>query len=227
MEETNQINQTQSEECSPEIGKLALALSKAQGQMEAAAKNSANPFFKSRYADLAEVWDVIRKPLSENGLAIIQTTTGDGTNAVVVTRLVHESGQWIKGTLTLRPTKPDAQGMGSAITYARRYAIAAMVGVVQEDDDANEASKKQPQKTEVKVAITKTPAERVADGLSKLGFSDEHSQILKAAFSAPDLLSLLASAFRSKNLESAKNELMDRAAAAIDARKFESEAVNA
>ncbi len=119
------------------IGQLATAMAKAQGQITGALKDSTNPFFKSKYADLAACWDACRGPLSENGLAVIQSTEGSHT---VITMLVHESGEWIRGSLTVKPGKDDAQGLGSALTYARRYALAAMVGLAQVDDDANAAS---------------------------------------------------------------------------------------
>lgn len=123
------------------IGKLAEALAKAQGAIQGAIKDQANPYFKSKYADLSSVWDACRKPLSENGLAIVQTTCGhDPDNVTVETLLTHLSGEWIKSTLTMRPVKSDPQGIGSCITYARRYSLAAMVGVAPEDDDGNAAS---------------------------------------------------------------------------------------
>jgi hypothetical protein len=123
------------------INELAAALAKAQGEFSAAPKLSKNPHYKSNYADLAAVWSVIRKPLSENGLSVVQGagTTEKGEIAIS-TRLVHTSGQWIESVLTLNPSKDDPQGRGSAITYGRRYGLAAMVGVVaDEDDDANGA----------------------------------------------------------------------------------------
>lgn len=122
------------------IGKLAEALSKAQAKIKGATKDTANPFFKSKYADLASVWDACRDALTANGLSIVQTM-GDGVGGVtVITTLAHSSGEWIRGSLTLKPVKEDPQGVGSAITYARRYALAAMVGVAPEDDDGNAAS---------------------------------------------------------------------------------------
>jgi len=132
------------QEMSPTIGKLAAALAKAQGQMSAASKSAANPFFKSKYADLSAVWDVIRDPLSKNGLAVIQTTNGIGKTVELTTRLVHDSGEWIKSVLTMTPIKTDPQGIGSTITYARRYSLAAICGVVQDDDDGNAGSDRAP-----------------------------------------------------------------------------------
>jgi len=133
---TNNDGPTQS----PSIAALAKALSDAQGKIKGAVKDADNPFFKSRYADLASVWDACRAQLSAAELAVIQTTANGISGVTVITTLAHSSGEWIRGSLTLRPVKDDPQGAGSAITYARRYALAAMVGVAPEDDDGEAAS---------------------------------------------------------------------------------------
>ena len=130
-------NQTMSDE----VNKLAEALSKAQGQMENAIKDSENPYFRSRYADLASVWEAARKPLSANGLAVTQTSEFNLEAVTVVTTLLHSSGQWLRGTLAMKPVKNDPQGIGSCLTYSRRYALAAILGIAQADDDGNEASR--------------------------------------------------------------------------------------
>lgn len=134
-----------------EIGELAAALAAAQAEITNAVKTSVNPFYKSRYADLATVFDACRAPLAKNGLAVIQTTDGtDGARVEIITTLAHKSGQWIRGRLVMRAEKIDAQTktvvvgdpqtVGKCITYARRYALAAIVGVAPEDDDGNSAS---------------------------------------------------------------------------------------
>jgi hypothetical protein len=128
---------------SENINELAAALAKAQGHMGGALKDSANPFFKSKYADLESVWNACRKALSENGLAVIQTTAGIEGGVVVTTMLAHASGQWVRDTLPLYPKDTSPQGMGSAITYGRRYALAAIAGVYQTDDDAEAAQGRQ------------------------------------------------------------------------------------
>ena len=133
-------------EQSAEIDNLAGALAKAQGKITGALKDSNNPFFKSKYADLAACWDACRSQLSENGLSIIQLTDVDDLGVVVVTTLAHESGQWVRGRLRLMPKDATPQGVGSAITYARRYALAAMVGLAQVDDDGHAASGREEQK---------------------------------------------------------------------------------
>ena len=125
---------------SDSIDKLAVALVKAQSELESAKKDSDNPFFKSKYADLASVWDACRDALTKNGLAVVQPFDNDENGGVIVeTMLIHSSGQWLMGSLTLRPVKADPQGIGSAITYGRRYSLAAIVGVIQTDDDAEQA----------------------------------------------------------------------------------------
>jgi hypothetical protein len=131
---------------SESIAGLAAALAKAQGQMKGAIKDSANPFFKSKYADLASVVEAIRAAFSANGLSYIQTVEPSDKDEVrVETTLLHSSGEWIScGILSLPVSKVDAQGYGSALTYARRYSLSAAVGVAPEDDDGNAASAAKP-----------------------------------------------------------------------------------
>ena len=131
---------------SESIAGLAAALAAAQGVMKGALKDSANPFFKSRYADLASVVEAIRAAFSANGLSYIQTVEPSDKDEVrVETTLMHSSGEWIScGILSLPVSKVDAQGYGSALTYARRYSLSAAVGVAPEDDDGNAASVAKP-----------------------------------------------------------------------------------
>ena len=134
---------------SESIAGLAAALAAAQGVMKGALKDSANPFFKSRYADLASVVEAIRTAFSTNGLSYIQTVEPSDKDEVrVETTLLHASGEWIScGILSLPVSKIDAQGYGSALTYARRYSLSAAVGVAPEDDDGNAASLAKPKPT--------------------------------------------------------------------------------
>lgn len=126
---------------SEQINELAAALSKAQAKMKGAVKDAENPYFDSTYADLSSVWEACRGPLTENGLSVVQTTKATAPGEIcLVTTLLHTSGQWIRGELQMKPVKPDPQAAGSCITYARRYALAAIVGVSPEDDDGNGAS---------------------------------------------------------------------------------------
>jgi hypothetical protein len=125
---------------SPSLAALAAALAKAQGQMSAAKKDALNPHFKSKYADLASIWDACRDVLSANGLAVIQRVGAAADSVCVTTMLVHSSGEWVKDTCVMPVAQRTPQGVGSAITYARRYALSALVGVAAEDDDGNAAS---------------------------------------------------------------------------------------
>lgn len=126
---------------SQELKDLFAALSKAQAVIKGALKDSANPFFKSKYADLESVWEACREPLTKNDLSVVQTTEFVPEAGVcIMTTLGHASGQWIRGTLPIMAIKQDPQGIGSAITYARRYALAAIVGIVQVDDDGERAT---------------------------------------------------------------------------------------
>lgn len=129
---------------SQSIGALAAALAKAQASITGAVKDSANPFFKSKYADLESVWAACRKPLTDNGLAVIQTTQPTKHGLMLVTTLVHSSGEWIRGYMPILAKDSTAQSQGSGISYSRRYALAALVGVYQTDDDA-EAAQGRPQ----------------------------------------------------------------------------------
>ena len=128
---------------SDDIKELALALSKTQSILKGALKDSNNPFFKSKYADLASVWEACREPLAANGLSVVQMPCNDTPDSVALeTILMHTSGQWISSVFSMPVSKHDAQAVGSAITYARRYALAAVVGIAPEDDDGNLASGK-------------------------------------------------------------------------------------
>jgi hypothetical protein len=127
---------------SNELDKLATALVKAQSSLNAAKKDGVNPHFKSNYATLQSVWDSAREVLAPNGLSVVQTFDAtDGKLMNIRTTLMHNSGQWIAGVLSLAPQQANPQGIGSAVTYGRRYALAAILGIVaDEDDDGNQAS---------------------------------------------------------------------------------------
>lgn len=133
---------------SEQVNELAAALAKAQGQLEGAKKSSSNPFFKSKYADLAECWNTCREALTANEISVIQMPEEINENGRlnITTMLAHSSGQYISSTLTMTVTKLDPQAIGSAITYGRRYAFAAMVGLAQEDDDGEKAMARQEKK---------------------------------------------------------------------------------
>jgi hypothetical protein len=132
-------------ERSESVKELAAALAKAQALIEGAAKDGSNPHFRSKYATLASVVDAVKEPLAKNGLSYTQVLH-DAENAVKVeTVILHQSGEWLStGALTVPVSKHDAQGFGSALTYARRYSLSAAFGVAPEDDDGNEAAKAAP-----------------------------------------------------------------------------------
>lgn len=133
--------------------------------MTGAKKDSSNPFFKSKYADLHAVLEAVREPLSKNGLCVSQTIeVCDSGLQVVRTTLGHESGQYIGGVCPIINTKGDAQGMGSAITYARRYSLAAIVGIAQMDDDGNAAVQPGP-KVKIPLKVQKDVLAQVKECL--------------------------------------------------------------
>ena len=131
-----------------ELDKLFEALAKAQLEMEVAKTDSVNPFFKSRYADLASVVRASRPFLAKNGLCIIQRTlTHENGEVFLYTRLCHSSGQWIESNMAVKPPKADIQTLGSYLTYLRRYMYAAVTGVVAGDeDDDGEIAMGEPRK---------------------------------------------------------------------------------
>lgn len=125
---------------SPEVAQLFAALAKAQGAMATAAKDRANPHFGSKYADLASVWEACREALAAYGLAVVQQARSKGPHVAVRTVLGHASGQWITCELIMSAQVSTPQAIGSAITYARRYGLASMVGVAAAEDDDGEAA---------------------------------------------------------------------------------------
>jgi hypothetical protein len=192
---------------SPSIAALAAALAKAQGQLKAASKSSINPHFKSKYADLAAIWDVAREPLSSNGLAVLQRVSSSLDGVLITTQLVHSSGEWIKDRCVWPVAQRTPQGMGSAITYGKRYALAALVGIAaDEDDDGNAASgnagpvgggKNRAADVKAQVAARaaaakqETPWDRIAAALAKAGKSDENAaQFVKGVTGKPNRAAL-------------------------------------
>ena len=125
---------------SSEIKDLADALVKAQAEMKHAEKTSVNPYFKAKYADLSAVIDAAKPALVKNGLSVTQFSDFDEQGVFLITQIMHLSGQWIRSYYPINPTKNDPQGLGSAFTYARRYAYSAITGITAEDDDGNAAS---------------------------------------------------------------------------------------
>lgn len=213
-EKENHVNDMQS----PDIKKLATALAKAQGAMGHATKNAENDHFHNTYADLAAVIDAGRKPLSDNGLAVVQAIQIlDAQRYMLVTTLMHSSGQWTRSFCPILTNKNDAQGLGSGLTYMRRYSYAAMIGVAQEDDDGNGASERRPpvQKTQAsaqpqapknQAAPTKNHAHAGDPAVLKINAADARAMFDAAAKKkiSPDDVKSMMQAFHgvseSKNL---------------------------
>lgn len=127
--------------------KICAAFVKAQAEIEKAVKEKNNPHFRSKYADLGAVVDAIKPALEKHGLGFFQKFHEDHDGVTVETIIVHESGETLSnGVLSVPATKKDAQGFGSATTYARRYSLQAAFGVAPEDDDGNAASNPTPKK---------------------------------------------------------------------------------
>lgn len=131
---------------SESIKELALALHKAHTKIGAVAKTASNPFFKSKYADLASVVEAVKPALQSEGIVIIQGLQDAEGGVAIETMLLHVSGEWISSTLRLPASKEDAQGYGSACTYGRRYGLQAICGLPAEDDDGNAATASAPVK---------------------------------------------------------------------------------
>lgn len=161
---------------SDELAQIAEALAAAQASIGNATKDSKNPHFRSSYASLASVREACQEALSRHKIAVVQSpsVTADDRLVEVTTLLIHCSGQWIQGRLQLPADKPTAQAIGSAITYARRYALAALVGVAPEDDDGEEAvGRKGPRTREVLPQAKGRLSEFNAACMKKVGSADE------------------------------------------------------
>jgi len=149
------------------IKELAIALNKAQAEMSGAKKSAANPFFKSKYANLEEVIACVKEPFADNGLSFMQFPITEDDRAGVETIVMHESGEWISGSFMLKPTKLDPQGQGSSFSYAKRYALQSILGIPSEDDDGNAASAKKPLMT-AKDAASKLETAKTVEDLVKV-----------------------------------------------------------
>ena len=164
----------------PSFNKVAAALVKAQKEFGPALKSSSNPHFKSRYADLAACVEAVVDALNNNGIALTQRVSPSDNGVIVETVFIHESGEIINcGQLHVPATKHDAQGYGSALTYARRYSLMAACGIAPEDDDGNAASKRP--------SAPAVPTPDITDHLAAIdasASSDELATAYKAAYEA-------------------------------------------
>lgn len=179
-EKMEQSEQTCQATQSDTIGELAKAVCKMQKTKLFAITDSTNPFFNSKYSDLSSVWSAIREPLTDNGLSIIQTTDPYEDGVIVVTTLLHESGEWIRGRLagTIVPDKKGhrtPQGTLSLITYLRRAGVSAITGVCPVDDDGDSVSGRNKSSQSTKTSppsaqkkSTSLPGNVETDGLGKI-----------------------------------------------------------
>lgn len=173
---------------SESIKELATALAKAQGEFANAKKDQDNPFFKSKYADMAGVYDASRAALAKHGLAVTQMPdVADDGKVTLITQVIHSSGEWIRSWYPVTPVKSDPQSLGAAMTYARRYAYSSVTGVAVEDDDGNAASGHGEAKPE---------AEKAASDIFK---TDEDRRMFVATF-----LSAIESAHTKADLKDRK-----------------------
>ena len=175
---------------SENIGDLAAALAKAQAEVGTVHKDSANPYFKSNYASLAAVWEATRPILSKHQLSVVQMPSHDESGYYVETQLMHSSGQWIRSRTYMKPAKDDPQGIGSLISYARRYALQAVTMICPEDDDGEAAmgrnapaqkpaeSPKPVQKVETTKPQDKKPTEAPKAKETPTKFNGENHQAL-------------------------------------------------
>jgi hypothetical protein len=168
---------------SEQIDLLSAALVEFHKSAPEVKKNAINPHFKNRYADLASIIDATRSPLADAGLSVVQLPDGDD----LVTRLIHKSGQWISSRTALKFTKQDAQGYGSALTYARRYALSAILNLAADDDDGEAASR--PTRSKTTEAPAKPPAYVIKDKYeepkAKFYTEEETRKKLGQMFSVP------------------------------------------
>lgn len=153
---------------SSSLAALAPALAKAQAKIQGASKDKTNPAFKSKYADLASVWDACREALTSNGLSVVQLPMdAEGARVALRTVLLHSSGEFVSTTVSAPLGKNDAQAVGSALTYLRRYSLSAMVGIApDEDDDGNAASGKgyqEQRNTDRRTEERREPIQRAHD----------------------------------------------------------------
>ena len=181
------------------IKNLAKALVKATAQIEGASKDSTNPHFRNKYADLASVTDAIKKPLNDNGLTYSQIIHRLEGGVGVETLIIHESGETMSNGITFVPApKNDPHGYGSALTYARRYSLSACFGVIQEDDDANGASNKLPVQVPAKPVTKPQPPKTVTKEVKELQpFTEEkYQKLLELHETDPTLLDKLQDHYR-------------------------------
>lgn len=161
---------------SESLDKISPALVKAQAAMTFARKDQANPHFKSNFAGLPSVIDAVKAPLNDNGIAFIQTPSPSEDGKLhLTTRLIHTSGQWIEDTAVCPLPKADPQGFGSASTYLRRYSLAAITGLYQDDDDGNGATPSEG--TPAPASAIKTAGKPLGSAVPSLATRDQLAEL--------------------------------------------------
>lgn len=165
---------------SDSIQKVSKALVAAQAELDNVTTDAVNPHFRSRYASLPTIIDMVRPVLAKHGLALVQMPLSDDGCVGVETIVLHDSGEYLSDKLMVRPSKADPQGAGSAITYCRRYALAAFMNLGQEDDDGNESSRAPQQPPQKQAAIPSKPSkEEKINAVRGSGSTFNVDQLLK------------------------------------------------
>lgn len=163
---------------SESILKIAPALLEAQRSLQAALKTSTNPHFNSRFADLTSVIEVAQPALNDHGIVFLQPLSFNENRVCITTVLLHESGEWLSDTLEVPLVKMDAQAVGSATTYGKRYSLQAFLGIRSEDDDGQSASDPVAQKAEIKKFPAPTPSKTLKEALvGSLYISEEDRKV--------------------------------------------------
>lgn len=186
---------------SDDLNELATALAKAQAEIEVAGRKETNPFFKSKYADLAELIKVSRPALTKNGLAVMQQITTDmDAMTWLHTLLVHTSGQWIETRMRVIPVKNDVQSFGSCITYLRRYCYAALINIaVADEDDDGEAAVYENRTVVAKGTALNTkynPKENVQETITK----EQREELEYELTNYPDIAEMIMDGFKIRSI---------------------------
>ena len=187
---------------------IATALAEAQASMGKALKQSNNPHFRSKYADLGNVMDACLPSLNAVGIALIQPTGEDEHGRFVETILIHgESGESLSCRVPLIVAKNDMQGYGSAVTYARRYGLMAMAGIAPEDDDANAAAKAAPKQEQRQQKPQEIDADQIAQATGYLADAESLDDLKSRWQKLPNAVQRIAAVVEAK----------DKAKAGLDA----------
>lgn len=209
---------------------FAKAFVAAQKSMESIKKASSNPAFKSKYADLSEVVEAVVPALNDAGIGVMQFPAFDGETVSITTVFIHESGASITGTLDLRPSKTDPQGIGSATTYGRRYSLLAMSGMAPEDDDGNAASgprqeyRREDRREEQRRPTALVAAESAILQLDSVEACDRWQRDNKAMLDAiddNDVFNAIAKAWKTRRAALAPPKVENRASNGFNAAELE------